>query len=50
MQAFYQFLTAFSSGNIGPLASASSDGEAATAGVPVNGIYQSGGIVRIRLS
>jgi len=44
------FLRAFSVGNIGPLVSAANDVEAAKAGVPINGIYQANGSVKIRLS
>jgi hypothetical protein len=49
-QAFAQFMTAFSVGNIGPLVSATDDAAAAKAGVPVNGIYQSNGTVKVRLT
>lgn len=34
----------------GPLVSAASDGAAATAGVPVGGLYQNSGVVHVRLS
>lgn len=49
-QALIQFMTALAAGNIGPLVSAANDAAAAKAGVPVNGLYQSSGAVRIRLS
>ena len=47
--SFIQFLTALAAGNIGPLTSAANDAAAAKAGVPVNGLYESAGAVRIRL-
>ena len=50
MQGFYQFMTALAVNNIGPLASAANDAAAAKAGVPINGLYESSGTVRIRLS
>jgi hypothetical protein len=40
---------ALTGGNIGPVASAVDDAAAASAGVAVGGIYQSGGMVRIRI-
>ena len=49
-QAFYQFMKALAAGNIGPLLAAANDAEAAKAGVPINGLYESSGSVRIRLS
>lgn len=48
-QAFYQFVTAIAANNIGPLVSAANDAAADKAGVPVNGLYQASGTVRIRL-
>ncbi len=48
--AFAQFLSAQSANNIGPLPSAVDDAAAAKAGVPVNGLYQNSGSVRIRVS
>jgi hypothetical protein len=49
--AFYQFILALSlSQNVGPLTVAANDAAAATAGVRVNGLYQTAGIVKIRLS
>lgn len=49
-QAFTQFMAAIAANNIGPLAAAANDAAAATAGVPINGLYQSSGAVRIRLT
>ncbi len=48
--AFIQFMTALAAANIGPLTSATTDTAAATAGVPVGGLYQNSGAVRIRLT
>jgi hypothetical protein len=48
--AFTQFMTAFAANNIGPLPSAANDAAAAKAGVPVNGLYQASGVVRIRIT
>ncbi len=48
--ALIQFMTAIAAGNIGPLVSAANDAAAAAAKVPVNGLYQSSGAVRIRLT
>jgi hypothetical protein len=48
--AFWQFMSAFAAGNIGPLVSAANDTAAASAGVPINGLYQNAGAVRIRLT
>lgn len=45
-----QFMTALASSNIGPLTSAANDAAAAKAGVPVNGLYETGGAVKIRLT
>lgn len=45
-----QFMTALAAGNIGPLIAAANDAAAAKAGVPVNGLYESSGAVKIRLS
>jgi hypothetical protein len=45
-----QFMTAIAASNIGPLTSAANDAAAAKAGVPVNGLYQSSGAVKIRLT
>jgi hypothetical protein len=49
-QAFFQFMTAIAANNIGPLVSAANDTAAEKAGVPINGLYQSSGAVRIRLT
>jgi hypothetical protein len=45
-----QFMTAIAANNIGPLTSAANDAAAAKAGVPVNGLYESAGAVKIRLT
>ncbi len=45
---FFQFMQAVAANNIGPLASAANDAAAASAGVPVNGLYENGGQVFIR--
>jgi hypothetical protein len=42
-------LRALAGASIGPLTSAASDAAAATAGVPIGGLYQASGTVRIRL-
>jgi hypothetical protein len=49
-QPLRQFMTALAAGNIGPLVSAANDAAAAKAGVPINGLYEASGAVRIRLS
>jgi hypothetical protein len=49
-QAFWQFMSAIAANNIGPFASAANDTAAASAGVPINGLYQNAGAVRIRLT
>ena len=48
--SFAQFLSALAANNIGPLTSAANDTAAAKAGVPINGIYQNAGAVRVRLA
>jgi hypothetical protein len=48
--AMIQFMTALAASNIGPLISAANDAAANKAGVPINGLYQSAGAVRIRLT
>jgi len=40
----------FRQAQIGPLANAANDGAAATAGVPINGLYRNGNAVQIRLT
>lgn len=47
---FAQFLSALAANNIGPLTSAANDTAAAKAGVPVNGLYEASGVVRVRLA
>ena len=49
-QAFWRFMSAIAANNIGPLTSAANDAAAAAAGVPINGLYQNSGAVRIRLT
>ena len=46
---FAQFLSAIDSNVLAPLVSAANDTAAAKAGVPINGLYQNAGAVRIRL-
>lgn len=49
--AFYQWALAVAgSQNVGPLVAAVNDAAAATAGVPIGGLYQASGAVKIRLS
>ena len=48
--AFGQFLAALAANNLGPLTSAANDAAAAKAGVPINGLYQNAGAVRVRLT
>lgn len=48
--SFIQAMTALFANNIGPLTSAANDAAAAKAGVPVNGLYESSGAVKIRLT
>ena len=48
-EAFRNFMLAVRDNNIGPLPAAVDDAAAAKASVPVNGLYQNGGSVRIRL-
>lgn len=48
--AFIQFMTAIASNNIGPLISAANDAAAAAANVPIGGLYEASGTVRIRKS
>jgi hypothetical protein len=50
MIAFSQWASAIAANNIGPLISAANDAAAAKAGVPVNGLYEASGTVRIRLT
>ena len=47
--AFAQFMSALAANTLGPLPSAANDAAAAAAGVPINGLYQASGVVRIRL-
>jgi hypothetical protein len=49
-QSFYRFMAAIAANNVGPFASAANDTAAAKAGVPVNGLYESAGAVKIRLT
>jgi hypothetical protein len=49
-QSLISFMTALAAANIGPLVSATNDAAAKTAGVPVNGLYEASGVVRIRLT
>jgi len=48
-EAFRSFMLAVRDNNIGPLPAALDDVAAAKAGVPVNGLYQNAGSVKIRL-
>lgn len=48
MDSFRNYMVALAAGNLGPLASAANDAEAKAAGVPVNGLYEASGVVRIR--
>ena len=48
--AFMQFMQAQAANTIGPLTAAADDASAAKAGVPVNGLYQASGVVRVRVS
>lgn len=47
-QAFYLFMAAQAANNVGPFVSAANDAAAQKAGVPLNGLYENGGGVRIR--
>lgn len=49
-QAFAQFMSALAANTLGPFPSAVNDAAAAKIGVPVNGLYQASGVVRIRIS
>jgi hypothetical protein len=49
-QAFAQFMSALAANTLGPLPSAANDAAAAKVGVPVNGLYQASGVVRIRIA
>ena len=40
----------FRSAEYGPLVNAANDGAAATAGVPINGLYRNGSVVMIRVT
>jgi hypothetical protein len=49
--SFYQFILAHSQlSNLGPLVAAPNDATAAAAGIPVGGVYQSSGALKIRLT
>jgi hypothetical protein len=41
-QAFYRFMAALAANNTGPYVSAANDAAAASAGVPLNGVYDDG--------
>lgn len=46
---FGQWAAAIAANIIGPLPAAANDAAAANAGVPINGLYQASGVVRIRI-
>jgi hypothetical protein len=50
MTALDQVVRRLAAGHIGPLANAADDAMAAEAGIPIGGLYQSDGVVRIRIS
>jgi len=47
---YMKFVDAVVNGTVGPLVNATSDANAAAAGVPINGLYRNGNAVQIRLT
>jgi hypothetical protein len=50
MKSLDVLLTSLAGNALGPLTNATNDARAAAAGVPLNGLYQNAGAVRIRLT